>query len=534
MPKLTEVCRHRPPGETVLLSEIGLVAPLGALVIVAFLYLRRLDEGPATTVWGAAWIALYVTGTIAALDTPSFALRVFTPVLGSLFPALLLAGALILGRARWVAWPIAVGVVIGAVRAALVAADRAELSLLIAVPCELPLSVGAAAVAWRAARERPRSFPEQLMGPALMLLALVNAADPLARLADLSMIPLVLCWLTASMAVALLQAMTFLERIRERERRLLAERELLHQVARMASCARDEAPEILERVVTAVASLATLDGLGIWPLEANGTHLHCAARLRRIDDIPDVLSRLPIDDPLVQRALTNPEPLTIVDLRSAGDTLRQRAIQWGVGITAAAPLRVSGRTLGVVFAALVPGRCFEANDCRLLASLAQEIALVLAHAEAMEQRARQAGAVEDERRTLRELIEAVPAGILLADRQGQITMLSRLGAEHYGLTDAASWVGRSTGEAFAQFAHRLRIEEPNRPFPPSTPFTPGRFADRVFELHFTTPQERILEIALRELRPEDPEAARQLWVSRDVTEKRRSGSDGGEPGEADG
>ena len=501
------------------MSELGLVAPLGALVVLAFLYLQRLSESPATTLWGAAWLALYGAGLIGALPDPPLAAQLAGPVLGSMFPALLLAGSLTLARSRLVAWPIGAGVAIGLLRAGLLAADRAELSFALAVPLELPLSMGAAAVSFRTARWRPRSFPEQLMGPALVLLALVNAADPLARLMDLSMVPMVMCWLTASLAVALLQVTTFLERIREREQRLLAERELLHRVARMAAGDPRHAQESLEEIADAVAALAGFDGFGIWSLEADGTHLRCAARLRRIDDAPQTVSRLPVDDPLVLRALGSDDPVTIVDLRQEGETLRQRAKTWGIAETAAAPLRVSGRALGAVFAALTPDRHFEPGDLRLLAELAQEIALVLVHAEALEQRAQQASALDDERRTLRALIEAVPAGILLADRDGRITMLSRLGAEQYGLGDPELWIRRSTRDAFAHFSRRLPPEEAHRL---SERFAAGQPASSVFELRFEEPVERVLEISLRELRSGAGKAARQLWVSRDVTTERRA------------
>jgi len=506
------------------LSEIGLVAPLGALVVLAFVYLRRLAEGPATTAWGAAWLALYAAGVISSLPDPPLALVPIGPVFGSLFPALLLAGALTLGRPRLVAWPIAAGLAVGLVRAGLLAAGRVDLSFAIAVPLELPLSLGAAAVAFRTARGRPRSFPEQLMGPALALLALVNAADPLARLMDLSMVPLLLCWLTASLAVALLQVMTFIERIRERERRLLAERELLHRVARMAASDPHHTREALDEVVQVVASLAGFDGFGIWPLEASGTHLHCAARLRRIDEAPDLVSRLPIDDPVVRRAFGSEEPVSIVDLRAGGETLRRRAKMWGIAETAVAPLRASGRTLGAVFAARRPHHPFEASDRRLLATLAQEIALVLAHAEALEQRAQQASALDDERRTLRALIEAVPAGILLANRDGRITMLSPLGAEQYGLGDPELWIRRSTRDAFAHFSRRLQPEDALRL---SEHFAAGPLAQDAFELRFREPVERVLEISLRELRSGDGKAARQLWISRDVTLERRAAAEAG-------
>jgi signal transduction histidine kinase/ActR/RegA family two-component response regulator len=382
-------------------SEFGLVAPLGSLVVIAFLYLRRISRGGtatavgAATAWGLAWLALYAAGTISSVPTAPPAIRGLGNLLGSLFVALVLAGALALRGGSVPGWAVAVGFGIGALRALLAASGRQELSYAVAIPLELPLALGAAAVAWQSARERPRSFPEQLLGPALVLLAFVNAADPLARLVGLPAVPLILSWIATSLAVALLQVTTLVERAREREQRLLAECDLLYQVARLAVAAPRDLSDALERIVGMVASRASLDAFGVWLREGDEGDFLCAARLRRIDELPGDRARISPDDPLVARALASQEPVTIVDLRASEPARRRHRGELEIGETAIAPLRAGGTVLGVALAALSPERRFEDADRRLLAALAQEIALVVAHVRSQRERDHEALAVSE-------------------------------------------------------------------------------------------------------------------------------------------
>jgi PAS domain S-box-containing protein len=500
------------------LSEFVLVASLGGLVVLVFMYLRRLSDGAAATAWGSAWLALYLSGTISTLQAPPPALPMLQTLLGSLFPALLLAGCLAFYRGRVAAWPIAAGAALGLGRVALRIAGHADVALLVAVPLELPMALGAAAIAWRAALERPRSLPEQLLGPTLVLLAVVNAVDPLARAFALPTAPLLLAWVGTALMTALLQVGAFVERARERERRMIVERDLLYRVARLAASEPSDARAALDDVVSAVASLASLDGFGVWLVDAEQRHLEVAARLRRIDQMPASLARVPLADPVVQRALANEEPVTVLDPRREGGALRRSADRYEIGETAVAPLRAGGNVLGAMFAALGPGKHFDAADAQLLALIAQEIARVVGHARLADERARQAAALDAERRTLRALVEAVPAGIVLVDREGRITMLSRLGAEQLALGEPEPWIGRTAREAFAHYQPLLAPGEGRRLLARFA-WDPGDVES--FEVRFARPAERVLELTLREVRAEDGERLGQLWVTRDVTEARR-------------
>jgi PAS domain S-box-containing protein len=500
------------------LTEFMLVAPMGGLVVLVFLYLRRLSDGAAATCWGSAWLALYLAGTISTVEAPPRALLLLQPVLGCLFPGLVLAGCLAFYRGRFAVWPIAAGGAIGFGRVALELAGHPDLSLLLAIPVELPITLGAAGIAWRAAFERPRSLPEQLLGPTLVLLALVNAVDPLARLFQVPMKPMLLAWTGTALMTAMLQVGAFVERARDRERRMTAERDLLYRVARLAASEPRDARVALEGIVSAVAALASLDGFGVWLLDAEGRQLEVVARLRRIDEMPDSLVRIPVDDPVVRQAFASPEPVTVLDLRREGEALRRRADRYEIGETAVAPLRTGGRTLGAMFAALGPAKRFDAADAQLLAMLAQEIAGVVGHGRALGERAREAAALDAERRMLRALVEAVPAGIVLIDRDGRITTLSRLGAEQLALGEAERWVGRSVREAFAHYEPLLAPGEARRLLARFA-WDPGDVES--FEVRFARPAERVLDLSLREVRSEDGERLGQLWVTRDVTETRR-------------
>src|SRR5690606_6856356 len=157
------------------------------------------------TAWGSAWLALYLTGTLSTLVDPPPLVTWLEPMLGSLFPGLLLAGTIAFYRGRFVAWPVALAFALGLARTSLQQAGHAGLAAALAIPVELPMMLGAAGLAWRAAFERPRSLPEQLLGPTLVLLAFVNAADPLARTLDVAMLPLLLGWMTTSLSAAMLQ-----------------------------------------------------------------------------------------------------------------------------------------------------------------------------------------------------------------------------------------------------------------------------------------------------------------------------------------
>ena len=75
-------------------GDLGLIAPLGGLVVIALFYMRRIAGGAAASAWGGAWLALYLAGTIQTLPDAPPILVALGQLLGTLFPALLYAGAI--------------------------------------------------------------------------------------------------------------------------------------------------------------------------------------------------------------------------------------------------------------------------------------------------------------------------------------------------------------------------------------------------------------------------------------------------------
>jgi signal transduction histidine kinase/CheY-like chemotaxis protein len=497
-------------------NELSLVAPLGGIIVIALFYMRRIERSAAALAWGAAWTSLYLAGLSSSVPELHPALVAAGYLTGSLFPGFLLAGALAFRNGGALArGPIAAGAAIGLIRTSLVLLDHEAIAHAITAPLEAPLAIGASVVMWRSARGRPRSFAEQMLPPVLMLLALVNAADPLARLLGLEMVPLVFAWISTCLATAMLQVAAFVERSREREHQLLVERDLLHRIARMATEGRDRAA-VLEETASAIAEAHWYDQLGIWLVGADGRDFECAALVPR-ERLPEAFLRFPIDLPILREVLAVDDPVLLAaDLGAE----RSRYAPIGLGEVAAAALRAHGRTLGLVVAGLGFERHFTENELRALGSLARELALVLAHVESTEERRAQATALESERRQLRALVAAVPVGIMLVDREGRITTMSRAGSTTPFLVgDPEQWIGRLGRDTVAVYADRVDAASRKRLREWSSQIQRQGRGD--VELHFDRPEDRTIIVSARPVVSDDGELLGRLFVSRDVTEERR-------------
>lgn len=498
------------------MSEFGLVGPLGGIVVLALFYMRRIEKGAAAIAWGAAWLSLYIAGMSASTPGLHPTGIAWGYLAGSLFPGFLLAGSLAFRNGGALArGPIVAGAAIGLLRMSLVLLGLDGLALLITAPLEAPLSLGSAVVMWRSARGRPRSFAEQMLPPALMLLALVNAADPLARAFHIEMVPLVFAWIATSLVTAMLQVAAFVERSREREHQLLIERDLLHRIARMATEGRDR-QAVLEETAVAITEASWFDQLGIWLVSEDGAHFECAALVPR-DPLPEAFLRFPIDLPIVRDALELDDPILLsADLGRE----RSRFAPIGLGEVAAAALRAHGRTLGLVVAGLGFERHFSADELRALGSFARELALVLAHVDSTETRRAQAAALEAERRQLRALVAAVPLGIMLVDRNDRITTISRIGAMTPFLIDNPDqWIGRFGRDTVAVYADRIDAPSRKRLRQWAAQIDVQGRGD--VELRFERPEERSVVVSARPVVSDDGEPLGRVFVSRDVTEERR-------------
>lgn len=495
------------------MSEIGLIAPLGGLVVIALFYMRRIAGGAAATAWGGAWMSLYIAGMIQSIPHAPLALIAASHVLGTLFNTLLYAGAVSFRDGG--ALPrraVQLGLAIGVLRATLFLSGYPTLTLAIAVPLELPFSIGTAVVAWQAARRRG-SFPEQLLPPTLILLAVVNAADPIFRIIGLNMVPLVIAWDATAFSTALLQIAAFVERGRDRERQLLLERNLLYRVARAGTESRGRQPA-LDAVARAVQEAQWFDVFGIWLASADGKTFDRAARIETGEPPHPRFDRFAADAELFQPVLASEEPVLIAERRGKNAVFSK----FRLGDVAAVALRVHGRTLGIIVAGLGFDRRFGDDERNVLISITRELALVLAHLDAIEEREQQAAALTTERRLLRALVDAVPVGILLADRDERITMVSRVGAEHFEIGDPESWPGRPVLDTVHAYAPRLCPESAAKLAKDLAKQETGSFDG--FEMRFVKPKERVMLVSARPVTSADGERLGRVLVSLDVTAER--------------
>src|SRR5262245_42379092 len=145
-----------------------------AAVVFVRAILRRRDSGPATW-WVTGWLA-GGAGAILGVVRDDFPIaQLIAYPLGSLFPALLLAGAYILAARpvpRWL-FPAAIG--FGLLRSAFAKAGMLEVAYLAPMVVEPPAVLAAA---WLVHRATPRvdvASSQRLLAPSLMVLAAVGA-----------------------------------------------------------------------------------------------------------------------------------------------------------------------------------------------------------------------------------------------------------------------------------------------------------------------------------------------------------------------
>lgn len=154
--------------------EWALFVCLLAFGCLAWLLLRRPDASPMGF-WIAGWVSASAGGLILAMEGGVDWVRFLSHPLGTLFPALLLAGTLVLAGRRPPAWLFPVALAFGALRALLSAAELAPVAYGLSLAVE-PLAVLAAAfLAFRATPLAGASLAQRLLGPSFLFLAAAGA-----------------------------------------------------------------------------------------------------------------------------------------------------------------------------------------------------------------------------------------------------------------------------------------------------------------------------------------------------------------------
>jgi len=161
------------------MAELSLILLLLALVGFTLHLLRQSDVQPAA-IWTLAWIGIFAT---RALVQANVHLQWASPpayVLGSLFPALILAGTFSYGRRPVPTWLLPGALLIGLVRAGLVETGAVGFANGLALLVEPPIVLAAAWLALGEAR-RPASSVAQLLLPvAFVMLALIEGATAIS------------------------------------------------------------------------------------------------------------------------------------------------------------------------------------------------------------------------------------------------------------------------------------------------------------------------------------------------------------------
>jgi CheY-like chemotaxis protein len=191
--------------------------------------------------WIAGWISASAGGLIVAMKGGVDWAHFLSYPLGTLFPALLLAGALVLAERRPPAWLFPLALAFGALRIALSAVDLVPAAYGISLAVE-PLAVLAAAVfAFRATPRAGASLAQRLLAPSFVFLAAVGVVHSAWLMREESVPPsLFAFWIMAAPPVFAVQlqagsdrARQVRSRAREEHGDVLVPDEMVHDVSQL-------------------------------------------------------------------------------------------------------------------------------------------------------------------------------------------------------------------------------------------------------------------------------------------------------------
>jgi len=207
------------------LTEIGVVLSLGGILVLASLYLRRLERSAAALYWAGSWSALFAAGLLTLSPMGQPWVRAPASFMGVVFAFLLLAGAFEHAGRRAPRALAPVALLAGLARGLPHLLGRSDLAYLLAIPVEVPAILAAAWLVWRAPAGGVRSLPETFLAPALAAVGVLDGWDALARASGAAGTLHTLAWVALMLSVLFLQLGLMLEKARARERALLLELE---------------------------------------------------------------------------------------------------------------------------------------------------------------------------------------------------------------------------------------------------------------------------------------------------------------------
>jgi PAS domain S-box-containing protein len=498
---------------------------MGVILALAFFYLRRVEDSPTTRIWAWSWLTFFMG--VVLTPSPQPVAEVVSHGLGTLFPALLLAGALSFTGRSVPRWLLPGAAAVGILRGFMWLAG-ARLSMAVLTACVEPtLDFIGAALLFRVASAPRRSTTVMLLaasyvavGSMELWMASLDAFD-VGAVQDQHV--LLAVGASTSLILALAQLLALGDRVREREQAaMLAHARdlgLLRRVAE-AGAAHDETASFLGEACAAIREELDADAGGVWLLSAEGPELECAHRFGREVELPAIAASLPRDRPISDWLLTAQEPLFVDDLADREGPDRERVDELGLRQAVLTPLHWQEQNIGILVLAMTPPKTIAETDRRLLVAVSNQLALALQRVRASEERRRQAATLAAERRTLSAVVDAARVGILVQDGAGTIVLINRTLRELAGPREKADWVGRSMGDLFRARAPFLRSSE--------------RLAnefqellgdpDRVIEdlpIRLREPGDGLVLLFSSPIRAESGESIGRVWIFRDVTEERR-------------
>ncbi|MCP5066028.1 MAG: response regulator [bacterium] len=517
-------------------DQLLIVLPAGLIGIPAGIYFWRYFRGQdAMLTWSLAWLALWLSGTLeGAADYYPF-LSAPANLMVVLFASLLLAGAFRFALRpvpRWLPAVCLTACIAAPATAVLV--DENAGNMAVGFVTALILLRTAAVVSGNS-RRSPVGPAARFLGPVIVVLGVLAAFNWMRYSNENVREILLASWYTGSFAAIFLQLLIFAERsgtlssrpLEERSgtlsSRLLEERELLRRIALVMG--DDQNPrEQLVQVLEETQYLDLFLAFGAWILPLGGDRLeYLAGHLPGKMPLPTVLRDPQLNRPILQTALASSGPLFLEDL--AGDSrilpeLRAAGLQRGF----IAPLRVTGEVVGVLGAILAPTRPLDKDRRRFIGDLADVIALVLANLRLRDQQRDHTEALDAERRLFREMIEAVPEGILLTDYEGRVQVVNRHLCEQFGIAEPELWVGRLEREITLLVMSRIAKPIRDSIVRDVETFSANReLSFDPFEVQIDGESGTILLLSAQPVRAHDGHHLGRVWVSRDVTEERRMG-----------
>ncbi len=504
-------------------DQLRFIVPAGLIAIPAGIYFWRCYHGvSAGLLWSLAWLALWLTGLLEGTADQYPLLRLPAHLTAVVFASLMLAGAYrftLRSGPRWL--PALYLTACLAVSVPMLLGKQAG-NLAVSIVTAF-LILGAAGVVARYARRSHAGLAERFLGPALVFLALLSAFN-WVRFLDADLRDVLLSgWFAGGLSTVLLQLLIFGERSRILSQRLHEERELLRLIAHVMG--DEQAPwQKLARVLGETQYLDLFLAFGAWARVPGGDDLeYLGGHLPGEFSLPPILLSSHLDRPILQAALHSETPLFLENL-SVDPRVSEQVKAFDVDRGFIAPLRDGGEVIGVMGAILDPELPLDESQRRFIGDLADEISLVLSNLRLREQQRGHAEVLDAERRQLRGLIEAVPEGILLTDRDGRIRIMNRRLCDQLRISEPEQWRGRLAQE----LPHLIEdhVVEPLRDFIGCS--EEGFRANRdlsldSFELQLGGDSGTILLISSQPVLARDGLHLGHVWVSRDVTEERRMG-----------